>query len=179
MASAPDWVTLTEGEQVVWSGRPSTKRVAEEVVGESLLVVLGVALTVAPIQAYAPVEVPDPGLYPLVLSAVGVLLAAVTYVRFKVVAYVLTTEELYRKEGLVSRSVQTLRLDRVQDHGFEQSAKQRLLGYGDVSVSTAGSSGTDLAFRNVPNPEAVAARISEQLEATRSRNRRSPRATPE
>lgn len=179
MADAPSWVTLTEGEQVVWSGRPSNVRVAEELLLETVLVAVGLALFLAPVDEYVPVDVPDLGVYPLALVAIGALLAAVTWIRFKLTAYVLTTKELYKKEGLVSRSVQTMRLDRVQDHGFEQSALQRIFGYGDVYVSTAGSSGSNFAFENAPNPDEVAAHISEQLEAVRGRQPAGQQVAPE
>lgn len=175
-SNAPGWVTLTDGEAVVWSGGPSNVRVTEELFLEAVLIVAGIALVVAPVQQYLPAAVPDLGLYPLVLVGLGLLLVAVTYVRFRAIGYVLTSEELYAKRGLVSREVRTMRLDRVQDHGFEQSALQRVFGYGHVYVSTAGSSGIDLAFENVPNPDEVSGRLSEQLEAVRSRARAAPQA---
>lgn len=166
-SNEPSWVTLTEGEEVVWAGRPSNARVGEELLGETLLIAIGVALFAAPIDQYAPpsVDVPELGYYPLALVGLGVVLAFVTWVRFKLTAYVLTTQELYKKQGLVSRKVETMRLDRVQDHRFEQSALQRIFGYGHVYVSTAGTNGSNLVFRNVPSPEAVSAHISEQLES--------------
>lgn len=167
--AAPDWVTLTEGEEIVWSGRPSTVRVLEELVGEFLLIAAGVALVLPPVQQLFPAQIPDVGYYPLAISAVGFLLAAATWIRFKNVAYVVTTKEIYKKEGLVGRTVQTMRLDRVQDHGYQQSATQRLAGYGDMFVRTAGSDDTDLTLDDVPNPDQVSAHVSEQLEAQRVR----------
>lgn len=177
-STAPSWVTLADGEEIVWSGHPSNRRVAQELVGETVLVVLGVALALAPIQEYAPAWVPELGYYPLLLSVVGLVLGAATWLRFKTIAYVLTTSELYKKEGLVSRDVETLRLDRVQDHGFEQSAFERIAGYGDVYVSTAGRSGANFQFEDVDRPQDVAARISEQLEDVRGGMGGQPGAEP-
>lgn len=92
-----------------------------------------------------------------------------TVARWRAVRYLVTTEELYRKRGLVSRDVKNLRLGQVQNTGFTQSAVQRLLGYGTVTVSTAGSGGTELAFANVPDPERVNGVVTEQLDAYRER----------
>ncbi|HET8548716.1 MAG TPA: PH domain-containing protein [Bryobacteraceae bacterium] len=45
------------------------------------------------------------------------------------------------ESGLISRSVRTLELSRVQDVSVDQSFGQRLLGIGDLSIETAGERG--------------------------------------
>lgn len=170
----PDWVTLTDGETVVWRGGPSTARVVQELLGETLVVVVGLAVVAVGSGAVAAVDPPTLSVVPLGLVGVGlavallgVALGAVTYLRFRAIEYLITTSELYHKQGLLSRSVRNLRLERVQDSGFQQSAVQRLLGYGTVHVSTAGGGGVELRFRNVPDPEAVNGRITRQLDRVR------------
>ncbi|MFW5919501.1 MAG: PH domain-containing protein [Halanaeroarchaeum sp.] len=170
----PDWVTLTEGEQVVWRGGPATVRIAQELIGEAVLVVLGLWLAVAPPAALFGVALPTIPVVPLglvgvglVLAGVGVLSGVVTYLRFRAVEYLVTTEELYHKRGLLSRSVTNLRLERVQDSGFTQSAFQRLFDYGHVHVSTAGGGGVELRFADVDDPSAVNAVITEHLDRVR------------
>jgi len=170
MATVPEWVTLTEGETVVWTGGPSPVQVLKELTGEGLLVVVGLAVAALRPTEVAGVPIPGLELLPvglglvgLGLVLVGVLAGLATYLRFRAVEYVVTSEELYVKRGLVSRSVTNLRLDRVQDCGFEQSATQRLSGYGDVYVSTAGGGGVELVFRNVPDPAAVNGVVTERL----------------
>ncbi|PSP95789.1 hypothetical protein BRC84_02745 [Halobacteriales archaeon QS_1_68_44] len=170
----PDWVTLTDDETVVWRGGPSTARVVQELLGETLLVVVGIAVVAVGSGAVAAVDPPTLSAVPLGLVGVGlavvllgVVLGVVTYLRFRAIVYLITTSELYRKRGLFSRSVRNLRLERVQDSGFRQSAVQRLLGYGTVHVSTAGGGGIELRFRDVPDPEAVNGRIARQLDRVR------------
>ena len=170
----PDWVTLTDDETVVWRGGPSTARVVQELLGETLLVVVGLAVVAVGSGAVAAVDPPTLSAVPLGLVGVGlavvllgVVLGAVTYLRFRAIEYLITTSELYRKRGLLSRSVRNLRLERVQDSGFQQSAVQRLLGYGTVHVSTAGGGGVELRFRDIPDPEAVNGRITRQLDRVR------------
>ena len=170
----PDWVTLTDDETVVWRGGPSTARVVQELLGETLLVVVGIAVVAVGSGAVAAVDPPTLSAVPLGLVGIGlavvllgVVLGVVTYLRFRAIVYLITTSELYRKRGLFSRSVRNLRLERVQDSGFRQSAVQRLLGYGTVHVSTAGGGGVELRFRDVPDPEAVNGRITRQLDRVR------------
>ena len=170
----PDWVTLTDGETVVWRGGPSTARVVQELLGETFLVVVGIAVVAVGSGAVAAVDPPTLSAVPLGLVGIGlavvllgVVFGVVTYLRFRAIEYLITTSELYRKRGLFSRSVRNLRLERVQDSGFQQSAVQRLLGYGTVHVSTAGGGGVELRFRDVPDPEAVNGRITRQLDRVR------------
>ena len=170
----PDWVTLTDDETVVWRGGPSTARVVQELLGETLLVVVGIAVVAVGSGAVAAVDPPTLSAVPLGLIGIGlavvllgVVLGVVTYLRFRAIEYLITTSELYRKRGLFSRSVRNLRLERVQDSGFRQSAVQRLLGYGTVHVSTAGGGGVELRFRHVPDPEAVNGSITRQLDRVR------------
>ena len=169
----PDWVTLTDDETVVWRGGPAPARVARDLLGEALLVVAGLALLAADAGVVGP-DLPAVPAVPLGLAGVGiavvglgVALTVASYLRFRAVEYLITSAELYRKQGLLSRSVRNLRLDRVQDSGFEQGALQRLLGYGTVRVSTAGGGGVEMRFRAVPDPEAVNARITRQLDRVR------------
>ena len=173
-SEVPDWVTLTDDETVVWRGGPSTARVVQELLGETLLVVVGIAVVAVGSGAVAAVDPPTLSAVPLELVGIGlavvllgVVLGVVTYLRFRAIEYLITTSELYRKRGLFSRSVRNLRLERVQDSGFRQSAVQRLLGYGTVHVSTAGGGGVELRFRHVPDPETVNGRITRQLDRVR------------
>ena len=170
MSRVPDWVTLTEGERVVWTGGPSAYRVASELAGEAVLVVVGLAVAAGAPSTVAGVDVPDVvALLGLLVALAGLLAGLVTYLRYDAITYLLTTEEVYVKRGLYSRSVTNLRLDRVQDCGFEQSTLQRLLGYGDVYVSTAGRSGVELVFEDVPRPSEVNSIVTEELDAARPR----------
>lgn len=171
----PDWVTLTDGEEIVWRGGPAKVRVAEELVGEAVIVVVGLGLAVVQPAAVFGVALPTVPVVPLGLAGIGLALAGLgvlsgvaTYLRFWAVEYLVTTEELYHKRGFLSRSVTNLRLERVQDTGFTQTLFQRLFDYGHVHVSTAGGGGVELRFENVDDPAAVNATITENLDRVRS-----------
>lgn len=166
----PDWVTLTEGEEVVWTGGPSAATLTGALAYNAIIAAAGVLAAFRP-GLFGPLSelVASLGLLPLVLVALALVRVALAVARWWAVEYLVTTEELYRKRGLVSRSVKNLRLGQIQNTGFTQSATQRVFGYGTVYVSTAGSGGTELAFANVSDPERINGVVTEQLDAHRER----------
>lgn len=157
--SVPSWVTLTEGETVVWSGRPSLLGSLGSLLRGVLVAFAGVAIYVVLVAA----EV-EPRRPVLVLVLVGGLLMAYAILKHRSTRYVVTTNEVYRKEGLLSRRVTSLRLDRIQNTSFEQSFLQRLLSYGDVNIDTAGTGGTEITFEAVVRPQEVSKLLTEQLD---------------
>lgn len=154
----PEWVTLTEGETVRWSGHPSYRPVAIYI-GLGLVVALAGAVLAALFQ---------PWWAPLLLVPVGLAISGRYLVERWTVRYVVTSEEVYKKRGLYTRNVTQLRLDRVQNTSFNQSVFERFLDYGDIHVETAGSDTTELVFEDVPHPERVNKIITEGLDATSS-----------
>lgn len=157
------WLHLTDGEKVRWTGRPSRFTIAISMVGGFVLALLGVALSVWLVHVASFVDPSWLGYVPLVLTVVGLGRAGLVYLDWLRLLYVITDEEIYVKHGLVSRDVTQVRLDRVQNTAFEQSVFERLLGYGDVRIYTAGTSTEDLTFRNVPNPDGVKNALTELL----------------
>ena len=158
--SVPEWVTLGESEEVVWSGSPSLL-----VAAGSLFV--GLLVAVIGIVAYAllPTDFAYRDLVWLLLP-IGMLIMGYAYLRHQSTRYVITTNEVYRKTGLFSRRVTSLRLDRIQNTSFQQSLFERLLSFGDVHVDTAGSGGTEITFEAVSNPQRVSSLLTEQLDRT-------------
>ncbi|WP_254536331.1 PH domain-containing protein [Halomarina litorea] len=161
--NVPDWVTLTDGEEVVWSGQPSIYPILSSLVAGFLVALGGFVLYILLPQDLAFRWV----VYLLV--PLGVLLMGVAYVRHTATRYVVTTNEVYKKTGLFSRDVTSLRLDRVQNTSFSQSLGQRLLSYGDVNVDTAGTGGTEITFESVANPQKVSSLLTRQLDRTTPR----------
>ena len=153
-----DWVTLTEGEKVLWQGHPSLRLITPSVVVGLVLALGGVALTVV---------LTDPTVrwLPLLGIPIGIAVVAWAYVSLVSTRYVLTSEEVYRKRGIFDQSVAQIRLDRVQNTTFSQSPAERLFSYGDITIYTAGSDTMDITLTNVPNPQEVNQRLTEALDA--------------
>jgi uncharacterized membrane protein YdbT with pleckstrin-like domain len=73
--------------------------------------------------------------------------------------YTISTQRLYIRTGILSKSVQQTRIDRVQNVNTRQSVRQRLLRVGTVDFDTAGSDDSDFRFIGIDNPSQVAAAV--------------------
>lgn len=69
--------------------------------------------------------------------------------------YVLTTERLITRKGLIARSGIEIPLERITNVNFSQSFWERFLGAGDLLVESAGSTGQS-RFANIPRPDQFA-----------------------
>ena len=167
-----DWLDLSEGEQIQWTGRPSAYTISLSIVTGLMLAVLGIVLTWWLLPRADASALPRwLGYLPLALTAVGLGRAAVTYLHWIRLRYVITDEQVYVKYGLISRDVTQIRLDRVQNTSYEQSILERVLNFGDVRLYTAGTDTEDITLSNVPDPgvvkRIVTSRLSDQTEDDR------------
>lgn len=151
----PEWVTLGSDEEVVWTGRPSPYLVKYYIgvaVGVGLAAVLALWILPANWQWVGWVTL---------VAALAV--AGYAYVAYRATVYVVTSAKVYRKRGIVRTSVDTVRLDRIQNVSFSQTFLQRLVNCGDMAIDTAGSGGTEILFRSVPHPSRVNGLVIDRL----------------
>ena len=99
------------------------------------------------------------------LLGVAVLLATVVgrVARWATTHFVLTTERLIIRSGLVAKFGREIPLERI-NVAFSQSLFERLIGAGDLLLESAGEHGQS-RFSNVRDPEAVQLEIYRQMEA--------------
>jgi uncharacterized membrane protein YdbT with pleckstrin-like domain len=137
---------LHPGEEIVFEGRPVWRSTLSfYITGLIAAVIVGVivaiaASTVAGIIVW------------LVLFA---LVLIVGYVRRISTRYAITTQRLRIQRGLLSRSVQQTRIERVQNVNTRQSFIERILRVGTVDFDTAGSDDSDFTFIGVGDPARV------------------------
>lgn len=167
MTDAPNWVTLTDGEKIVWSGHPSLVPYLMAAAGSILLIGLG-ALVWLLGEGIVDVGFDLPGMVPWRILAGLIVLVGVVGLVGELISwwsrlYVVTTEEVYRKHGIVSRKVTNLSHGQIQNTTFSQSILGRLLSYGNVKIDTAGGDGAEVVFKNVGDPESVVSRITKHL----------------
>lgn len=136
-----DWLTLDEDEEIVWSGKPHKS---------SLLPALVVGV-------------------PLSIVIIGILIIAGSYLQRENTQYVVTTDGLYKKTGVLSRDVQRIDFGKVQNTSYSQGFFGSRFGYGNVDISTAGGSGIEMQFRAVPDPREVQERINKRVKGSRGR----------
>ncbi len=82
-----------------------------------------------------------------------VLLAIGPVVRWYATLYVLTTERIVVRTGILSKSSVEIPLESINNVHFSQSLVERVLGHGDVLIESAGSQGQS-RLQDIPDPEA-------------------------
>ncbi len=108
----------------------------------------------------------------LAVTGVAVLLLLVfvlpRYLRWVTTHFVLTTDRLIFRAGVLSKLSREIPLERLNDVTFTQSLWERMIGAGDLLIESAGERGQSV-FENVPHPEAVQVEIYRQMEANGQR----------
>ena len=102
-----------------------------------------------------------------VSAALGVLAFVVLFALVLVVGlvkrtatdYMISTQRLYIRKGILSKHVQQTRIDRVQNVNTDQSFRERLLRVGTVDFDTAGTDDGDFKFVGISSPTAIAAAV--------------------
>jgi len=92
---------------------------------------------------------------PLSVVLIGIPIVVAAYLQYTNTNYVITNRGLYSKRGILSRDVQQIGFDKIQNISYSQSALGSYFGFGSVDVSTAGGSGVELQLRSIPDPASV------------------------
>ena len=161
--TTPEWLHLSEGEEVVWESRPHPVEMGRRLPLGLFVVFVGIVLVAWGTNDGGVSLVNAVG---LVIAAAGAVVSLVQYVYWTNTRYVITTSELYKKHGVVSRDVTQFRLDRIQNTSLQQSTLGRVLNYGNLTVYTAGSGEPELTFEQVPGPDRASSVLSDQLGRT-------------
>lgn len=103
------------------------------------------------------------------------LLSVLPYLRWQFTFFVLTSDRLITREGIVAKHSKEIPLERINDVAFSQSVLERFLGAGDLMVESAGERG-QTRISNVRKPEQVQLMIYKGSEANNDRMMR-PSAT--
>ena len=90
------------------------------------------------------------------------------YARWITTNFVVTTDRLIYRHGVLAKHGIEIPLDRVNTVFFRQSIFERIVGSGDLVIESAGEMGRQ-AFSNVRNPSAVQNEIYRQIEANENR----------
>jgi uncharacterized membrane protein YdbT with pleckstrin-like domain len=139
-------VDLHPGEQLVFEGHPSWRALLSFYIG-GVAGALAIAVVVGLLTSFG-----------LGVVAAAVLLAAVIgfgLVKRMSTTYLVSTQRLYIRRGLLSKRVQQTRIDRVQNVNTEQSLRERVLRVGTVDFDTAGSDDSEFRFVGIASPAEV------------------------
>ena len=100
----------------------------------------------------------------LAIAGVGITLLA-GFIKRVATSYTITNRRLHIKKGIVSRTIQETRLERVQNVNVTQGVIQRVFQIGDVDFDTAAGDDYNFIFSGVADPQEVVEKVDE---ATRS-----------
>jgi uncharacterized membrane protein YdbT with pleckstrin-like domain len=151
-------VDLHPGEEIVFEGHPSWRALLSYYV-----TAVGGAVVVGVIVAL----VASVGVGIVVGAALVALVLLYGFVKRMATIYMVSTQRLYIRRGILSKRVQQTRIDRVQNVNTDQSLLERILRVGKVDFDTAGTDDSDFIFAGISSPDSVIAAVDRaQREAT-------------
>src|SRR5437016_9571646 len=142
--------------------RPSLKFIKLSYV---LCLILAVGIAVYWLADAAHPEIPMWA--PLAVPAILVLFTAIRHVERRLVKLVILGDRLRYEAGLFSKTTRTMELVKVQDVRVDQTLGQRIIGIGDLSFETAGSS-SRIVMRSIDRPQEAADHILELARSQRA-----------
>ena len=141
---------LHPGEELVFEGHPSWRALLSFYVPAVLApIVVGVVVALAVSVVIG------------VLAAVVLLALVLLYgfVKRMATVYMVSSQRLYIRQGILSKRVQQTRIDRVQNVNTAQTLLQRILRVGTVDFDTAGTDDGDFRFVGISSPDGVVAAV--------------------
>lgn len=172
MTGTHEWLSLTDGEEIVWEGQPRLWRIAPAV-AKSVAWALAFVVVAIVGPRFAPPSIPG-----IAVTGVALLLAlaslrsgVMAYLRTTNVEYVLTNRNVYHKSGVWSTNVTRVDVGDVQNTQLTKDFWGDRFDYGTVAVSTAGSEGVDVAFSDLRSPETARQKLQQLMNEARDRAR--------
>jgi uncharacterized membrane protein YdbT with pleckstrin-like domain len=117
----------------------------------------------------------------IVLGAVAAFVAwpAQGIISWSTSHFVVTTDRVIRRSGLIARKAMEISLERITNVRFRETVLERMIGAGDLDIESAGITGP-VTFEDIRRPERVQRTIFERKEAkeTKVKSSVSPGAVP-
>jgi uncharacterized membrane protein YdbT with pleckstrin-like domain len=159
VAFPPD--LLNDNEEIVLDLRPHWWYVAPVGALLAFAVILGIAILVAidnsPMKILAGI---------ILLGALGNFV--VRYVRWAGINFVVTSERVISRTGVIAKKGIEIPLDRINTVFFNQTLFERLIGAGDLGIESAGEGGRQ-TFNDIRKPRNVQQAIYRAMEADETR----------
>jgi uncharacterized membrane protein YdbT with pleckstrin-like domain len=108
------------------------------------------------------------GIAGLVLMAAALLWLLVRYLKWRTTNFVLTTDRLIHRAGVLAKQGREIPLERINDLTVNQSIFERMIRAGDVMIESGGERGQSL-LSDLPNPFKVQNAIYTEIERTQAR----------
>jgi uncharacterized membrane protein YdbT with pleckstrin-like domain len=137
---------LHPGEEMVFHGHPSWRAVLTFYVGG--IAIVAVAAAIGALVSGVAVAI-------LAGAVVLAIVIVAGLIKRQATRYVITSERLHIRHGILSKTTQETRVQRVQNVNTEQSFFERIMQVGTVDFDTAGTDDSEFRFVGVANPEEV------------------------
>jgi membrane protein YdbS with pleckstrin-like domain len=89
-------------------------------------------------------------------------------IRWATSHFVVTTDRVIRRSGLIARKAMEISLERITNVRFRETVLERMIGAGDLDIESAGITGP-VTFEDIRKPERVQRTIFERKEAKESK----------
>jgi membrane protein YdbS with pleckstrin-like domain len=152
---------LRPGEEVVLDVRPQGWVLVPRGLLALLVLAGAVAAQVAGVSSFAAWAL-------VVLLAVSLGWLVIGYLRWITTSFVLTTDRLVHRSGILSRHSREIPLEHLSDISYRQRLLERVVGIGDLVLESAGRDSTE-TFVGLPRPARIQREIHRQLELGRLR----------
>jgi uncharacterized membrane protein YdbT with pleckstrin-like domain len=105
----------------------------------------------------------------LAIPLVALAWLGVRYAKWVTTTFVVTTQRLVYRYGVLAKHGREIPLDRLNDISFHQSLFERVIGAGDLMIESAGEHG-QTTFSDVRRPSFVQNEIYRQIESVKDRD---------
>src|SRR5262249_54985895 len=153
-----------DGEEIILDLRPHWIYLARQVVALALAIIATLALfsvhgSVGRYSRYGTGA----------LAVVALFWFAGRYARWTTTEFVVTTDRLIRRSGIIAKRGREIPLDRLNDISYHQTIFERIIGAGDLMIESAGERGQE-TFSDMPKPGLVQNEIYHQIEQMKARD---------
>ena len=141
---------LHPGERIVFDGHPSP-RAALSFFAPTFLGIVVISVIVGLVASV--------GLAILVFVVLTALMVLAGVIRRAATDYVVSTQRLYIRQGILSKKIQQTRITRVQNVNTNQTLMDRIMRVGNIDFDTAGTDDFEFAFVGIADPHGIAAKV--------------------
>lgn len=152
---------LNDGEEIVLDLRPHWSFFALPAIALVASVSLLIALSAARWPEWLQILA-------AVMTIVALVRFVVRYARWATTNFVVTSDRLIHRRGIVAKEGIEIPLERVNTVFFRQSVLERFLRCGDLVIESGGERGRQ-AFSDIPRPSSVQNDIYHQIEGNQGR----------
>jgi len=89
------------------------------------------------------------------------------YLRWHLLTYMLTDRRIVVQSGVLSRTTESIALDRIQNTVIRRPLGDRMIGAGDIEIESAGRDGVEILHR-IPDAEAFYTTLMQAMESVRT-----------